>query len=59
MRASVTGATGLIGSAVHGERREALADNFVQTMHPATPRSGTTSMEEAMKSAPAVGESYE
>ena len=36
-----------------------LAGNFVQTMHPATLRSGTTSMEEAMKSAPAVGESYE
>jgi ketosteroid isomerase-like protein len=33
---------------------EALADNFVQTTHPPTPRSGTTSMEEAMNSAPSA-----
>jgi ketosteroid isomerase-like protein len=38
---------------------EALADNFVQTTHPPTPRSGTTSMGEAMNSAPAIGESNE
>ena len=59
MRVAVAGATWLIGRAVHGERLEALADNFVQTTDPATPRSATTSMEEAMNSAPAVGESYE
>ena len=39
--------------------REALADNFVQTTHPPTPRAGTTSVEEAMNSAPAIGESNE
>jgi ketosteroid isomerase-like protein len=38
---------------------EALADNFVQTTHPPAARSGTTSMEEAMSSAPAIGESNE
>jgi hypothetical protein len=38
---------------------EALADNFVQTTHPPTPRSGTTSMGEAMNFAPAIGESNE
>jgi hypothetical protein len=34
-------------------------NNFVQTTHPPTPRSGTTSMEEAMNAAPAIGESDE
>jgi hypothetical protein len=47
------------GDPRHGRRREALADNFVQTTHPPTPRSGTTSMKEAMNSAPATGESNE
>jgi hypothetical protein len=42
----------------HGTVSPALADNFAQTTHPPTPRSGT-SMEEAMNSAPAIGESDE
>ena len=46
------------GDPRHGGRRGALADNFVQTTHPPTPRRGTTSMEEAMIS-PAIGESNE
>src|SRR5262249_58826085 len=43
----------------HGERRAALADSFLQTTHPPTPLSGPTSLEEAMKSAPPLGESNE
>jgi hypothetical protein len=40
------------GDPRHGRRREAFTDNFVQTTYPPTPRSSTTSMEEAMNSAP-------